>query len=59
MHCFVHENADWRMLRYCGCADMYKLLSTVYDSFIFRTVEKSIHRHVCVNEWNAEDEKTR
>jgi hypothetical protein len=46
-------------LMYCGCSDMYKLLSTVCDSFIFRIVEKSTHRHICVNEWNTEDEKTR
>lgn len=59
MHHFVYKNAVWCMLMYCGCADMYRLLSTVYDSFVFRIVEKSIHRHVSVNEWNAEDEKTR
>lgn len=58
MHHFVYKNADLCMLMFCGCADMYKL-STVYDSFIFRIAEQSIHRHVCVNEWNAEDEKTR
>jgi hypothetical protein len=46
----------------CGVTCIYGitlLRQWVCGSFVNKIIEESIHRHVCVNECNSEDEKTR